>query len=102
MVGDGIPLRIQVGRTVPLKDHVSTMLAQMSLKLDKPTSTILFLEPRESNITLLFEELIDNFWIFLHHIDIIVLIIRDRKTPILKYVKETQTEHILKGQTKFV
>ena len=35
---DGISLRIQVGRTRPLEDNVSTMLAQVSLELDTPAS----------------------------------------------------------------
>ena len=50
---DGFPLHIQVRRTRPLEDHVNTMLAQVSLKLDKSASKFLVLEPREGNTSLL-------------------------------------------------
>ena len=39
--GDLTPMRIQVGRTRPLEDNMSNLLAQVGLELDKPVSKML-------------------------------------------------------------
>ena len=50
--GDGIPLRIHVGKTSPFKNEMNITLAQVTIKVDKPARKALILKSWETNITL--------------------------------------------------